>query len=280
MVKLSGEWHIPFPIAPVLAALVAVAVGLVAGAPALRVRGMYLAIATLAAAVAIEELLLKWSWFTGGGAGSKVEPPSIFGVDLGISAVGADDNRPAFGILCIVVLALTAVVVANIRRGATGLHWLGVRANERAAASAGTDVTRTKLTAFAVSSFIAGIGGALYAYGHPNLSADSFRVFGSLALIALVYLGGIASIAGALIAGVMQDGGILSAGQTGSQTQFAISGLALIAVAILYPNGISGALYSGRDRLRRMMGRDGEPGRSPTRAAGDPAPALAGDAPS
>jgi ABC-type branched-subunit amino acid transport system permease subunit len=252
MVKLSGEWHIPFPFAPLLAALVAVGIGLIAGAPALRVRGMNLAIATLAAAVAIEELLLKWSWFTGGGAGSRVEPPSIFGIDLGISAVGLDDNRPAFGILCIVVLVITTVLVANLRRGATGLHWLGVRANERAAASAGTDVTRTKLTAFAVSSFIAGIGGALYAYGHPNLSADSFRVFSSLALIALVYLGGIASIAGALIAGVMQDGGILSAGQTGSQVQFAISGLALIAVAILYPNGISGALYSARDRLRRL----------------------------
>ena len=253
MVKLTAEWHVPFPVAPVAAALIAMAVGLVAGAPALRVRGMNLAIATLAAAVAIEELLLKWTWFTGGGAGSRVEPPSLFGYDLGISAVGAADNRPAFGILCLVVLGLTAVMVANLRRGQTGLHWLGIRANERAAASAGTDVARTKLVAFALSSFIAGIGGALYAYGHPNLSADSFKVFSSLALLALVYLGGVASVLGALIAGLMQDGGILSAGRTGSQTQFAISGLALIAIAVLYPNGISGALYAGRDRIRRRL---------------------------
>jgi ABC-type branched-subunit amino acid transport system permease subunit len=122
----------------------------------------------------------------------------------------------------------------------------------------GTDTTRTKLTAFAVSSFIAGIGGALYAYGHPNLSAGSFTVFASLALIALVYLGGIASIAGALVAGVLAEGGVASAGQTGSQVQFAISGLALIAVAILYPNGISGGLYALRDRVaRRWAGRTG-----------------------
>lgn len=273
MVKLTAQWHVPFPFAPIAAALIAVAIGLLAGVPALRVRGMNLAIATLAAAVAIEELLLKWSWFTGGGAGSRVEPPSLFGIDLGISAVGAADNRAAFGIVCIVVLALAAVMVANLRRGQTGLHWLGIRANERAAASAGTDVARTKLIAFAVSSFIAGLGGVLYAYGHPNLSADSFKVFSSLALLALVYLGGVASVAGALIAGLMQDGGILSAGQTGSQTQFAVSGLALIAIAVLYPNGISGALYAGRDRIRRRLGRSVSASPTPVleaAASGDP----------
>jgi len=262
MVKLTTAWHVPFPFAPIIAALVAVAIGLLAGIPAVRVRGMNLAIATLAAAVAIEELLLKWEWFTGGTAGSHVEPPTLFGLDLGISATGADNNRPAFGILCIVVLVLTALMVASLRRGVAGLHWLGVRANERAVASAGTDVARTKLIAFAISSFIAGLGGALYAYGHPNLSADSFKVFSSLALLAMVYLAGIASIAGALLAGVLADGGIASAGQTGSQVQFAISGLALIAVAIVYPNGISGGLYSLRDRVARRLGR------APATAAG------------
>jgi ABC-type branched-subunit amino acid transport system permease subunit len=253
MVKLTTGWHVPFPLAPIIAALIAVAIGLLAGIPAVRVRGMNLAIATLAAAVAIEELVLKWDWLTGGGAGSTVEPPSLFGYDLGVSATGSANNRPAFGMLCIVVLALTAAAVANLRRGITGLHWLGVRANERASASAGTDVARTKLMAFAVSSFIAGIGGSLYAYGHPNLSADSFKVFQSLALLAIVYLGGIASIAGALIAGLLADGGIASAGQTGSQVQFAISGLALIAIAVLYPDGLSGGLYSLRDRVRRRL---------------------------
>jgi ABC-type branched-subunit amino acid transport system permease subunit len=149
---------------------------------------------------------------------------------------------------------VTAVGVANLRRSPTGLHWLGVRANERAAASVGTDTTRTKLAAFAVSSFIAGVGGALYAYGHPNLSAGSFTVFASLALIALVYLGGIAGIGGALVAGLLAEGGIATAGQTGSQLQFALSGLALIVVAIVYPNGISGGLYALRDRIARRRG--------------------------
>lgn len=253
MVKLTSVWHVPFPIAPILAALVAMGIGVLTGIPAVRVRGMNLAIATLAAAIAIEELLLKWDWFAGSGAGLRVESPSLLGLDLGIAATGSDNNRPAFGILCIVVLALTSLLVASLRRGQTGLHWLAVRSNERAAASAGADVARTKLIAFAISSFIAGLGGALYAYGHPNLSADSFKVFSSLALLAIVYLAGIASIAGALIAGFLADGGISSAGQTGSQVQFAISGLALIAVAILYPNGVSGGLYSLRDRVAKRL---------------------------
>lgn len=255
MVKLTTAWHIPFPFSPLIAATFAAAVGVLVGLPAVRVRGMNLAIATLAAAVAIEELLLKWDWFTGGDVGSTVAAPSLFGYDLGISAIGSANNRPAFGILCLVVLAMTAALVANLRRGITGLHWLGVRVNERAAASVGTDVARAKLAAFALSSFIAGLGGVLYAYGHPNLSADSFKVFQSLALLAIVYLGGIASIAGALIAGLLTDGGISSAGQTGSQVQFAISGLALMAIAVLYPNGLSGGVYSLGDRLRRLAHR-------------------------
>ena len=131
MVRFTADWHIPFPFAPLLAGLLAVVIGLVVGLPAVRVRGLNLAIATLAAATAIEELVLKWSWLTGGEQGSTVTPPTLFGADLGISATGSANNRPAFGILCIVVLVLVVLLVANLRRSPTGLHWLGVRANER-----------------------------------------------------------------------------------------------------------------------------------------------------
>jgi ABC-type branched-subunit amino acid transport system permease subunit len=250
MVKIADA-GVPFPIAPLLAALVAVAVGLLAGVPAVRVRGMNLAITTLAAAVALEELVLKWDWFTGGGAGASVAAPSLFGIDLGISAVGDADNRAAFGVLCLVVFGGCAVGVARLRRSPRGLRWLAIRANERAAAAAGVDVAREKLVAFAVSSFIAGLGGCLYAYGHPNLSVNSFVVFQSLALLAMTYLGGIASIGGAVIAGVLADSGVLAtlAGREGSQVGFALSGVALVVFAIAYPDGIAGALYRVRDRV-------------------------------
>jgi ABC-type branched-subunit amino acid transport system permease subunit len=268
MVKLTDDWGVPFPIAPILASFVAVGVGLLAGVPAMRVRGMNLAITTLAAAVAIEKLVLQWGWFTGGLGGTTVPPPEIGGLDLGISAVGDDFPRAAFGILCVVVLVVTAVAVANLRRSATGLRWLAVRANERAAASSGIDVARTKLAAFAVSSFIAGIGGCLFAYGHPSLSVDSFGVFQSLALLAIAYLGGIASIGGALLAGLFADGGILTVAMDSesSQTQFAVNGIMLIVVATVYPDGVSGALYRVADRLR-SLGR-----RSPTEPTADADP--------
>ncbi len=154
MIKLTTSADLPFPLAPLLAALVSVGVGLIVGIPAVRVRGMNLAIVTLAAAVAIEELVLRWGWFTGGLEGAEVPRPELAGVDLGIQASGADFPRPAFGVLCVVVLAASGAVVANLRRGTTGLHWLAVRSNERAAAAVGIDVRRAKLTAFAFSSLL------------------------------------------------------------------------------------------------------------------------------
>ena len=269
MVKLTDA-GVPFPLAPLLAAGVALAVGVVAGAPAVRVRGMNLAITTLAAAVAIEELVLQWSWFTGGRGGTTVPPAELGPLDLDISAAGADFPRAGFGVLCILVLAVSAVAVANLRRSETGLRWLAVRSNERAAASAGIDVTRTKLSAIALSSFLAGLGGTLFAYGHPSLSVDSFGVFNSLALLAITYLGGIAGVAGALIAGFLAEGGVMAAatGDGASQTRFALQGALLIAMAALYPRGIAGAVTALRDRVVARL-------RPPTESVGavDPAPA-------
>lgn len=251
MVKLT-DWGIPFPLAPIGGALVATALGLVLAVPAVRVRGMNLAIATVAAAVAIEELVLRWEWFTGGGLGKDVPPPEVFGVDLGIAATGSDFPRAVFGLFCVVVLALCCVAVANLRRGATGLWFLAVRSNERAAAAAGIDVRRVKLGAFGLASFLAGLGGCLLAYQRQALSASSFAVFESLALLAMTYLAGIAGIAGALLAGAFAKGGLLTVilGQGSSKYQYAINGVALIVVAILYPNGITGAAGALWHRLR------------------------------
>lgn len=257
MIKLSTSADVPFPLAPLLAALLAVAVGLVVGIPAVRVRGMNLAIATLAAAVAVEELVLKWDWFTGGLGGSRVPRPELFGVDLGIQATGDAFPRPAFGLLCLTVLVLATLAVAWLRRGQTGLRWLAVRGNERAAAAAGLDVRRVKLGAFALSSFLAGLGGTLLAYQYDTLSVSSFSVFQSLALLAITYLGGIASLGGVLVAGVMAQGGVLTAalGGESSQAQFAVNGLLLIVVAAVYPEGVSGAASAGLRRLRRLARR-------------------------
>ena len=241
-----------FPWAPLLAVALTVVVGILVGLPAVRVRGMSLAVATIAAAVAIEQLVFTSPSLNGV---SNVPRPSLFGLDLGFLAKGEENFRAAFGVVAVIVLAVSVVVVANLRRSPTGLRWLAVRSNERAAAAAGINVSSTKLNAFAVSSLFAGLGGALLAYELPALSPQQFMVVGALAVLALCYLGGIATLSGAVIAGILASGGLLTqfqGGATGnaSSYQFALSGIMLIAVAILWPDGLVVALRRGFTRLR------------------------------
>lgn len=252
MVRFANDAGFGFPFDALAGAAVATTVGVLVAIPAVRVRGLDLAIATLAAAVVIEELIFKWTWFTGGAAGSRVPPPELFGIDVGIAARGTDYPRAAFGIVCIVVLVVCTLAVVGLRRGATGRAWLAVRADERAAAAAGINVVGAKISAFGVSAFLAGIGGTLLAYERQILSPSSFAVLASLTLLAFTYLSGIAAPAGALLAGVLASGGILTVAldridDGASRYQLATAGLALVAAAVLFPNGIVGSLA----RIRR-----------------------------
>lgn len=265
-----AEHHVTFLLAALLASLVATAIGVAVAYPATRVRGMSLAIATLAMAVAIEQLVLASPPLSHGAAGSSAPPPSLFGLDLRINATGADNFRPAFGFTVLVIVALCCVGVANLRRNRTGLRWLAVRANERAAAAAGIDVTMAKLGAFAVSSFLAGLAGVLMAYATTTLSPTSFMVIGALVALALTYLAGVSSISGALLAGGLAQAGLLTTvmnsrtdGAAGDYV-FAISGLALVIMAITAPEGITGIFrrLGARLLVRRAPGADRSSGRA------------------
>lgn len=240
------EFGLPFPLAAILAAGISMVLGILVGLPATRVRGMSLAITTLALAVAIEQLVLASPPFSGGPAGSSAPRPYLFSWDVGVSARGADNFRPVFGVLVLAVLLLSCIAVANLRRNGTGMRWLAVRANERAAAAAGIDVGRTKLGAFATSSFLAGLAGVLMAESTATLSPTSFMVIGALVVLAMTYLGGVASISGALVAGLLAQAGVittLSSELSGGDVQryvFASSGIALILTAIFAPDGLTG----------------------------------------
>lgn len=250
-VRFLDDLGIPFPIAPLFGIVVAIGAGQIAGLPAIRVRGLNLAIATLAAAVAVEELVFKLGWFTGGLAGSTVTPPSLFGLDLGISAIGDAFPRKTFGVIVIVLAALAMMVVGHVRAGITGRRWLAVRANEQAASASGINVPQAKLTAFAVSSALAGLAGVLLAYQRTIVSVGSFVVFASLVAVALTYLAGITSPSGALLAGCLSAGGLLtvflnSLSDSASEYQFAVSGLFLVFAAIRAPTGITGVFQRAR----------------------------------
>lgn len=245
MVRFAEDLGVPFPFAPLLGAIAAVGVSVGVGYTAVRTRGMTLAIATLAAAVAIEELLFRWDWFTGGLEGATVQPPSLFGLDLRISAAGNAFPREQFGFLVLMVLTLSTIAVLKIRRSMTGRRWLAVRSSERAAASVGIPVARIKLEAFAVAGFIAGLGGTLLAYRRELVTTSSFGVLDSVVLLAIAYFAGVATPLGALLAGGLAAGGLLtvaleevSPGSTDSQ--LAVNGILLVIVAIRFPSGILG----------------------------------------
>ena len=122
---------------------------------------------------------------------------------------GRDIARLSFGIFVLVVVTLAFVLVGNLMRAGSGRKMLAVRSNERAAASIGIGVPTIKLGAFALSSFLAGLGGALIGYSRGQLSPESFGVFVGLSFLAIAYLGGITSASGALVAGALATLGIV-----------------------------------------------------------------------
>ncbi|EGD54315.1 ABC transporter permease subunit [Gordonia neofelifaecis] len=282
--RFGSNMGIPFPFAPLLAALVAMVIGVVVGLPALRVRGLPLMVATLALAVFAEAFWFRNPSLNGGIDGAPIKPPSIFGIDLGI---GAGDGYPriAFGILCLVVLTITALAVAALRRSRLGASMLAVRANERSAASAGIDVGATKLLAFAIASFIAGLGGSLLAYQQTLAAAGTYAVFSGIALFAVIYIAGVTSITGSLLAGIMAPGAlmyfIMDRYLHFGDYYMLASGALLILTVVTSPDGIAGRITNLRPAKRSSnteVARGADPAleaetetaQAPARTIGDP----------
>jgi len=181
------------------------------------------------------------------------------------------DGKPAYEVIPGSMLLVVWAFV-RIAGGDTGRTFLAVRANERAAASSGIDVRRTKLIGFAISAFIAGVAGCLIGYSRGQLSAESFTVFAGLQVLAVAYLGGIASFGGAVVAGILGPLGIVYVLLRGvfdlGEYYPLISGLALILTAILNPVGIAGATRDQVAWVRSKLSR----GREPDPPARRPAP--------
>lgn len=279
--KVAGD--LPFPIPLLLAGVVAVPVGVIIGLPALRVRGINLAVMTLGAAATISAVVFQNSDWTGGASGSQVPAPSLFGLSLDPVAYPL-----RFGLLCLVVVALAVLGVLTLRQSGSGRRMLAVRANERAAAVVGINVSRTKLTAFGLSAFLAGVGGSLLAYQLGAVSFDRFSPLASVMLVATVYIGGIATVRGAVFAGAIATGGVvytwLSTTSQGIDSWwFVISGAALLVTVVTQPNGAVIATEQSLAALRGAWQRRRSPGRrstsGPTHSTpARPAPAPAGPA--
>jgi len=249
---LAVDHGIGFPLAPLLGIVAAVFLGLVTAVSALRVRGVALAVVTLAAAVAVYNFGFVNPTWGGGATGSPVPDPDIFGINLGPSASfrGLDGNLPSpvFGWVALAATVVLSLLVILLRRGTLGRRMLAVRSNERAAAAAAIDVRNVKLIAFGISALIAGVAGTLYAYNFGSVSADRFSVPLALSLIAFAYAGGITLVSGAVFAGLIAAQGIVPYamdkwfGLSGNWFLL-FGGIVLIVTLIQNPEGVAGSFY-------------------------------------
>jgi len=252
----AHTWGIPFPFAPLLAAMAATVVGLVFGLPALRIRGLFVAIVTLALAVAVEAVWFQNNSLDGSSGGEPIPEPRIFGLDLGIGS-GLGFPRIAFGLLCLFVLVIVAIGVARLRVSRLGSAMLAVRANERSAAAAGVNVVRIKLIGFAIGAFIAGISGCLMAYMQTNVTFDTFDALVGLLFFSTVFVAGITSVSGAILGGLGASGGILFVA-TNHVVSFGnwygvLLGIGVVQTVIFNPEGAIGPMYASARRVRRRI---------------------------
>jgi branched-chain amino acid transport system permease protein len=168
--------------------------GVVVGLPALRMTGIYLAIATLAFAVIIQEVFSRWESVTHGFAGMAVDKPVIFGVPF-------DDER-SFYYLCLFFLVLTLWLTRNLLRAPTGRAWIAIRDSEIAAQSMGVNLAIYKTMAFAYSAALMGLAGALFAHKIAYLAPDIFTILLSIQFLLLVIVGGLGSLHGAVFGAI------------------------------------------------------------------------------
>ena len=204
------------------------------GLPAAKIRGMALAVVTLGAAVSIDAVVFQNPSWTGGGLGKPVPSPTLFGLSLDPGA-----HPVAFGIFILVVTLAMIATVSALRRSPSGRRMLAVRSNERAASAIGINVPLAKLQAFALSAMLAGLSGSLLSYQLGNVAFTRFGPIDSLTIVAVVYIGGIATVSGAVVAGIIVNGGILfvllqNIGGISSWWTV-LSGVLLVATAVTSP---------------------------------------------
>lgn len=241
----------------ILSGLVAAAIGIFFGLPSLRLRGFYLAVSTLAAQFFVQWALTKFSWFSNGSASGVIDAPklSIAGFEFD-GAIG----RYLFALTVVVVLTFLAY---RLVASQTGRNFIAIRDNETAARIIGIPVLKTKLLAFAISSFIIGVAGVIWAFAYlRTVEPAGFDLDRSFQILFIIIIGGLASIRGAFLGaalivvfplvlsrlgnfllGDVFDSGVLD------MSQRIVLGALIILFLILEPDGLV-ALW---DRVRRRL---------------------------
>jgi ABC-type branched-subunit amino acid transport system permease subunit len=240
LADLFSRLHVPYLLALPLSFVMGMLVALVIGFSALRIRGLYLAIATLAFNLSAELFLFRTHLIGLNTAGVQVLPPKLGPVNL-----DSPSHRPLF-FFSVVCLGLALLLARNIARSRTGRGFFAIRENEKAAATLGVGLTRYKLTAFAVSGGIAAVAGALRATYLGYAQAVSWDTETSLLLVAIVMIGGLGSLSGAIL-GAFVVVGLPALFHSANQWVVNIgTGTLLILVIVRVRGGLAGLVQSMR----------------------------------
>ena len=259
-VTVDLPWFAALLAGTAVGVLFAVLVGL----PALRVKGLFLAVTTLAFANMTATWMFSRDFWSGGRfaiSSATRERPTLFGVDFG--------SPDAYYYLCLGFLVLTVVVVSHLRRTGSGRAMIAVRDNEAMTAVATVSPTRAKLSAFAVSGGIAAMAGGLYVFLLPGFVATGaespFSPEASLQLVAIAIIGGIGTVAGPIL-GAIWVVGIPAAFGASDTAQLLSANVGLLILLLYFPGGLVQVLYAGRDLVLKVL--------AGTPAADEPAPAA------
>lgn len=234
-----------------VAGLITAAVAVVIGVPALRIRGLYLAVTTLGFAVLVSGWLLSDRRLGLPNAMSThIVRPSILGIRLA--------PQRSFYYFALIVLAVAVVLCTNLRRSGVGRALIAVRDNETTAAALGIRVVITKLTAFALSGFLAGIAGVLFAMAQERIGVASFDPFVSILIVAMVVIGGMGSIRGAIFGAVYLLGipalfGTTSSTALQQTVQLLTGGVGLLIFVLYLPGGLAAMADRLADGLARQL---------------------------
>ncbi len=201
--RLVDLWSVPFEVAFVAAVLAAVPIGVLFALPALRTRGINLAVVTLGLGAAIYYMIFNSRTFTGGNDGTPVGRQTLFGIPIDF-----DRYPERYAIFALVAFSVCAVAVANVRRGRAGSALMAVRTNERAAAALGISVFQTKLFAFILGASVAAIGGLVLAFRNTTVPFFEYEPFQSILVVGFTIFGGVGFVMGPLLGSQFASGGI------------------------------------------------------------------------
>jgi ABC-type branched-subunit amino acid transport system ATPase component/branched-subunit amino acid ABC-type transport system permease component len=233
-------------------ALTGAAVSLVLGIPALRIRGPFFAVTTLAFAAATGTFFLNeefFPWLVPDGSVRVARPVLFNKFDL--------ESNHTFYFVALIAFALAATVIWRIRNSRTGRALVGNRDNTRAAQSYGVSPRSIQLTAFALSGLLAGLAGALFMYSQHGFAsgASILDPANSIKLFAMGVIGGLGSVPGAVIGAAYLTFVDYSSFTREPMSRFLASGVGVLIILLVFPAGLGGVLYSVRDRVLRRIAR-------------------------